>query len=91
MCFLGQQIDTLCFFFFPLQKTGGVGWPVPAGRLDGRFSSAAAAAANIPDPSFNVQQLTENFGRKGFSREEMIILSGFKFISSHLQLWTLKP
>ncbi|KAG0631934.1 hypothetical protein M758_1G291600 [Ceratodon purpureus] len=59
-----------------VEMTGGVGWAVPAGRLDGRFSSAASASANIPDPAFDVGQLNNMFARKGLSQSDMIVLSG---------------
>ncbi|XP_024370069.1 peroxidase 5 [Physcomitrium patens] len=56
--------------------TGGLGWPVEAGRLDGRSSDASRANAEIPDPSFNVAQLIDSFARKGLTRSDMIVLSG---------------
>jgi peroxidase len=57
-------------------KTGGVGWSVPAGRLDGRESVAARASADIPDPGFDLGQLNNMFARKGLTQSDMIVLSG---------------
>lgn len=59
-----------------VELTGGVGWSVPAGRLDGRESVAARASADIPDPGFDVGQLNNMFARKGLTQSDMIVLSG---------------
>ncbi|KAK1273784.1 Peroxidase 5 [Acorus gramineus] len=56
--------------------TGGFGYIVPAGRRDGRVSLLSETFKNLPPPSFNVSQLTQNFANKGFSQEEMVTLSG---------------
>ncbi|VAI80199.1 unnamed protein product [Triticum turgidum subsp. durum] len=45
-------------------------------RLDGHVSSAAEAQAELPDSTFTVQQLIDNFARKDFDVEELVILSG---------------
>ncbi|KAF6137649.1 hypothetical protein GIB67_030541 [Kingdonia uniflora] len=55
--------------------TGGIGYKVPAGRGDGSIS-LASDTANLAPPTFNLEQLTAVFAAKGFTQEEMIILSG---------------
>lgn len=57
-------------------QTGGLGYDVPAGRSDGRVSLASEALANLPAPTLNVDQLTQEFANKGFTQEEMVTLSG---------------
>ncbi|KAK3445730.1 hypothetical protein EUGRSUZ_A00966 [Eucalyptus grandis] len=58
-----------------VEKAGGFGYDVPAGRRDGRVS-LASETTNLPPPSFNVDQLTQLFANKGFTQEEMVTLSG---------------
>ncbi|XP_058206303.1 peroxidase 5-like [Rhododendron vialii] len=58
------------------EMTRGLGWDVPAGRKDGRVSLASDIPANLPTPTFNLNQLTQSFARKGLTQEEMVILSG---------------
>ncbi|WOH06598.1 hypothetical protein DCAR_0626026 [Daucus carota subsp. sativus] len=55
--------------------TKGIGWPVPAGRRDGRVSLAAETVA-LPPPTFNVTQSTQAFANKGLSQKDMVILLG---------------
>lgn len=55
---------------------GGVSYPVLAGRRDGRVSVASESLANLPGPNSNLNQLTQRFANKGFSRDEMVTLSG---------------
>ncbi|EMS52002.1 hypothetical protein CFC21_099869 [Triticum aestivum] len=57
-------------------SNGNIHFDVPAGRLDGHVSSAAEAQAELPDSTFTVQQLIDNFARKDFDVEELVILSG---------------
>ncbi|KAK4767235.1 hypothetical protein SAY86_014985 [Trapa natans] len=65
-----------------VHTAAGVYYSVPAGRRDGRVSRAADAPKNLPMSTFNVEQLKENFARKGLSLEEMVTLSGAHSIGS---------
>ncbi|KAI3918308.1 hypothetical protein MKX01_041628 [Papaver californicum] len=58
-----------------LLRTGGIGYDVPAGRKDGTVS-LALETIDLPRPTFNVDQLTQNFVNKGLTQEEMVTLSG---------------
>uniref|UniRef100_A0A2P2QME3 Peroxidase n=1 Tax=Rhizophora mucronata TaxID=61149 RepID=A0A2P2QME3_RHIMU len=55
--------------------TGGPVYDIPNGRKDGR-TSKIADTANLPSPAFNVSELTRSFGQRGFSVQEMVVLSG---------------
>ncbi|CAM0878893.1 unnamed protein product [Alopecurus aequalis] len=57
-------------------SNGKIDYKVPAGRLDGLVSSAYEAQNELPDSNSNAKQLIENFARKNFDVEEMVILSG---------------
>ncbi|KAM4068595.1 hypothetical protein ACB094_12G024800 [Castanea mollissima] len=59
-----------------VELTGGLGYNVPSGRRDGKISLASDTFTNLPTPSFNVDQLTQIFAKKGFTQEEMVTLSG---------------
>ncbi|XP_019416211.1 PREDICTED: peroxidase 5-like [Lupinus angustifolius] len=54
----------------------GLGYDVPAGRRDGRISLASDTRTDLPPPTFNVNQLTQLFAKKGLTQEEMVTLSG---------------
>lgn len=57
-------------------RAGGIRYAVPSGRRDSRVSLSSEVIQNLPDSSFNMKQLQENFARKGLPLEEMVILSG---------------
>lgn len=59
-----------------VELAGGVGYDVPAGRRDGRISLASDTRTDLPPPTFNVNQLTQLFAKKGLTQEEMVTLSG---------------
>ncbi|XP_010905285.1 peroxidase 35 [Elaeis guineensis] len=55
--------------------SGGPSYEVELGRLDGLSSTAASVTGNLPQPEFNLDQLTAMFGKNGLSQEDMIALS----------------
>lgn len=54
---------------------GGVFYEVPKGRKDGRRSKIEDTI-NLPPPTLNSSALISLFGRRGFSVQEMVALSG---------------
>ncbi|KAK1278097.1 Peroxidase 5 [Acorus gramineus] len=56
--------------------TGGIEYALPSGRRDGRVSSAPEVVKNLPSPVFDAEKLAQNFASKGFTRREMVTLSG---------------
>ncbi|EAY73618.1 hypothetical protein OsI_01506 [Oryza sativa Indica Group] len=57
-------------------SNGGVNFDVPAGRLDGIVSSSVDAQNTLPDSKADIGKLIANFAAKGFTPEELVILSG---------------
>lgn len=54
---------------------GGPSYPVELGRLDGLSSTSSSVNGNLPQPSFNLNQLNSMFASKGLSQIDMIALS----------------
>ncbi|KAG9129894.1 hypothetical protein Leryth_007025 [Lithospermum erythrorhizon] len=54
---------------------GGPSYAVELGRLDGLSSKASNVNGNLPEPSFNLNQLTSMFAKHGLSQADMIALS----------------
>ncbi|KAJ7565271.1 hypothetical protein O6H91_02G054500 [Diphasiastrum complanatum] len=63
---------------------GGPFWQIKSGRRDSNISRVADVGGNLPGPSSNFQQLTQNFLAKGLSQAEMITLSGAHTIGQSL-------
>lgn len=61
-------------------QTGGPYWKVPKGRKDGR-TSKASETINMPFPTFNISQLKQSFSQRGLSLDDLVALSGTKYIS----------
>ncbi|KAH6803887.1 root hair specific 19 [Perilla frutescens var. frutescens] len=55
--------------------TGGPSYGVELGRLDGLSSTAASVNGNLPQPTFNLNQLNSMFASRGLSQADMIALS----------------
>ncbi|KAG0452049.1 hypothetical protein HPP92_026173 [Vanilla planifolia] len=59
-----------------ISLAGGPSYAVELGRLDGLVSTAASVGGKLPQPNFNVNQLTSLFASNGLSQTDMIALSG---------------
>lgn len=57
-------------------QAGGPAYPVELGRLDGLRSDASDVAGNLPEPTFNLDELNSLFAKLGLSQTDMIALSG---------------
>ncbi|KAL4032269.1 hypothetical protein IC575_005339 [Cucumis melo] len=55
---------------------GGPQYSVELGRRDGLISQASRVAGNLPEPSFNLNQLTNMFATHNLTLIDMIALSG---------------
>ncbi|EXB75593.1 Peroxidase 52 [Morus notabilis] len=51
-------------------------WRVELGRRDSRTASANNATTDLPSPISNLTGLISSFSRKGFTTQEMVVLSG---------------
>lgn len=56
--------------------TGGPSYNVELGRKDGLISLASEVSANLPPPTFDLDQLNALFALNGLSQTDMIALSG---------------
>ncbi|KAK8716392.1 hypothetical protein V6N13_043702 [Hibiscus sabdariffa] len=54
---------------------GGPVYDIPKGRKDGRRSKIEDTI-NLPFPTFNTSELISAFGKRGFTAQEMVALSG---------------
>nr|ABR23053.1 anionic peroxidase swpa7 [Ipomoea batatas] len=54
---------------------GGPYYEIPKGRKDGR-RSRIEDTINLPFPTLNSSELIATFGRRGFTAQEMVVLSG---------------
>lgn len=59
----------------PLQA-GGPSFSVELGRRDGLVSKASRVAGSLPEPNFNLKQLTDIFAKNNLNQMDMIALSG---------------
>lgn len=64
-------------------QTGGPYWKVPKGRKDGR-TSKASETIKMPFPTFNISQLKLSFSQRGLSLDDLVALSGTKYIYVYL-------
>nr|GMC93583.1 peroxidase 55-like [Ipomoea batatas] len=55
---------------------GGPAFNVELGRRDGLVSKASRVKGNLPEPTFNLNQLTSMFAKHNLSQLDMIALSG---------------
>ncbi|KAF5444806.1 hypothetical protein F2P56_033906 [Juglans regia] len=55
---------------------GGTRWNVPLGRRDATTASFDAAESNLPSPFLDLAALISAFSNKGFTAQEMVVLSG---------------
>lgn len=60
-------------------QSGGPSYAVELGRLDGLVSKASDVNGNLPQPTFNLNQLNSMFGSHGLNQADMIALSGTLF------------
>lgn len=57
---------------------------MPKGRKDGRISKATETR-QLPAPTFNISQLTQNFAQRGLSVTDLVALSGtFTIKDTHI-------
>ncbi|RDY13446.1 Cationic peroxidase 1, partial [Mucuna pruriens] len=55
---------------------GGPSWSVGLGRRDSTTASKDAATSDIPSPLMDLSDLISAFSKKGFTTQEMVVLSG---------------
>lgn len=57
-------------------QLGGPFWLVRLGRRDSTTANLNAANSDLPSPFLDLKGLIGAFGKKGFSADEMVALSG---------------
>lgn len=57
-------------------QSGGPGYAVELGRLDGLTSKSTNVGGKLPKPTFNLDQLNTMFASHGLNQADMIALSG---------------
>ncbi|WOK92046.1 peroxidase 65 [Canna indica] len=55
---------------------GGPYYHIRLGRKDALVSTAASVVGNLPSPNMTVDQLIGTFAKKGFTVQELVVLSG---------------
>ncbi|KAG4923578.1 hypothetical protein AAZX31_18G054700 [Glycine max] len=55
---------------------GGPSWTIGLGRRDSTTASKDAATSDIPSPLMDLNDLISAFSNKGFTSQEMVVLSG---------------
>ncbi|KAL5558572.1 hypothetical protein UlMin_034783 [Ulmus minor] len=57
-------------------ELGGTTWAVKLGRKDSKTAKKTDAITDIPPPFLNLTDLIAIFSKKGFTKNEMVVLSG---------------
>lgn len=74
---LGVEIHYICVSCVEIfLKAGGPSFKVELGRRDGLISQESLVSGNLPEPFFNLSQLTTIFAKNNLTQSEMIALSG---------------
>lgn len=57
-------------------QAGGASFNVELGRRDGLVSRASSVKGNLPEPTFNLDELNRMFAKRNLNQIDMIALSG---------------